>query len=336
MDVVEPTATRVLIQLLLGQGAAAVLAATAQLGIAELLVEGPKGCEELAQATSTHPRSLEYLLRALVSLGILTEVAPGQYAQTQFSHLLRPDVPGSLYGYAMMHTDEWTWRVWSGLLHSLRTGETAFDHVYGTNIWHYFDQQPEVSKRFDLAMASISKALVPATAIDYDFSSIHTVVEIGGGHGDFLMTILAAWPEMHGVLLERPSVVEGAKAHIAASGLSERCTVVPGDMFETLPPGGDAYILKEVLNDWDDTAYIKVLANCRRVMQSEGRVLVVEVVNEPEKMPAMGNLITWLIGRGKTRTEQEHSALFAAAGFRLTRVIPIKASPMSILEAVQA
>lgn len=331
-----PPAT--LLRLMSGSWIAHAIALAAQIGIADLLVGEPKDVDFLARATATHSSSLNRVLRALASVGIFQEDREGRYHLTPLAEPLRGDVPGSLRGFAIMLGQEWHWRAWGNLSHSVRTGQSAFEHLYGMTCFEYWAGYPEAGAIFDEAMTSRSGDENAAVVAAYDFSNVGTLVDVGGGHGSFLAAILKANPRVRGVLFERPEVTPGGKRHLEAAGLDGRCDVVAGDFFASVPSGGDAYMLKKVIHDWDDERAVAILKNCHRAMRERGRLLVAELVVPPGNDPSFAKLLdllmlVWTAG-GKERTEPEYRALLAAAGFELTGITQSR-SPVSVIEGIR-
>jgi len=310
----------------------------ARLGIPDLLADGPKDGRELAGLTDAHAPSLYRVLRALASVGVFREAEDGRFHLTPLAEPLRDGVPGSLRAFAIMLGEEWHWRAWGDLPHAVRTGQSAFEHLYGVTNFEYWAQHPEAEAIFDDAMTSRGAAQNAAVVAAYDFAGVGTLVDVGGGHGSLLAAVLQAHPAMRGVLVERPEVVAGARAYLEQAGVQERCEVVAEDFFASVVSGGDAYVLKSVVHDWDDDRAVAILSTCRRAMPAGGRLLVVDWVVPPGDEPSFAKLLdllmlVWTPG-GKERTEAEHRALLALAGFELTRVIPTAAG-VSIIEAVQ-
>lgn len=323
--------------LIVGAWISQAIGVAANAGIADLLAAGPKLSTELADATGTHPSALYRLLRTLASVGLFTEVGPGRFALTPMGESLRSDVPASLRGLSMFVCGEEAWQPWGRLDHSVRTGEPAFDHVFGMGSWEYRARHPEASTRFNAAMTSLTRQVVRAVADAYDFADMRLLVDVGGSHGVFLDALLRRHPGLRGILFDLPHVVEGARERLEA-GILERCQLVGGDMFEAVPEGGDAYMLSRVIHDWDDERSVAILERCRRAMAPEGRLLLVEEVLPPGDAPAYGKLndLHMLVGPGgQERTEAQYRALYEAAGLKLTRVVPT-ASRISVIEGVIA
>ena len=307
----------------------------AKLGIADLLADGPVDCEDLATATDTHAPSLQRVLRALAGVGVFTEVSPGSFALTPLAELLRTETPGSMRALAIMYAEE-QYRAWGELLHSVRTGEMAFDYQFGMGYFEYLAQHPEADRVFNEAMTGWTHQLASAVVDVYDFSPFKTVVDVGGGYGALLAAILRSNPGTRGILFEQPHVVASAKEQLAPTGVADRCTLVGGDFFVAVPAGGDAYVLSQILHDWDDEHCVAILGQCRRAMADHGNLLVVELVLPPGNEPSLGKWLDLhmlvLLG-GRERTAAEYDTLFRAAGFNLARVVPTPPGP-SVVEAV--
>jgi O-methyltransferase domain len=240
----------------------------AKLGIADLLVDGPRHYGDLAKATDMHAPSLNRVLRLLASAGIFVEQEFGHFALTPIGGCLRTGVPGSMRAAVLLFGGR-TQDTWRELLHSVQTGEPAFPRVWGMDPFTHMEQHPEEAAVFDEAMADWTKHVAIATAAAYDFSPFRTIVDVGGGNGVLLAGILKANPGLRGVLFDRPHVVERGRARLAALGVADRCTVVGGDFFQEVPRGGDAYLLKHVIHDWNDERAGEILASCHRAMRSE-------------------------------------------------------------------
>ena len=315
-----------------------LLYVVAKLGIADLLRDGPKHNEELAQAVGAHPRTLYRVLRALASLGVFAEDQPQCFQLTPLANLLRTEIPESLRALAIFYGEEWIWHAEGALLYSVRTGKAAFHHVHGMGPFDYYRQHAEAAAGFNAAMTSLSGHELAAIIAAYDFAGMATIVDVGGGHGALLAEILKTYPHVRGILFDLPAVVESAQPLLTAAGIVDRCTCVAGDFFQTLPGSGDAYIFKRVIHDWDDPQAEAILTQCRRAMPAHSRLLLMERVIPPGNAPSVGKLadITMLVHYGALeRTEAEYRVLFEAAGFTLVRIIPTQA-PLSIIEGVPA
>jgi hypothetical protein len=234
-----------------------------------------------------------------------------------------------------MGGENYRWQTWDKILYSIKTGKPAFDRVHQMPIFEYFENNPEAGKIFNQAMSSTSAIYNSAIVADYDFSSIKTLVDIGGGQGLFLTAILQAYPKLHGIVYDLPHVVTGATKQIEALKLNDRCTIASGSFFESVPSSGDAYIMKLILHDWDDLQAIQILKNCRKVMGEDSKLLVVENVIPPGNEPSTGKFtdveMLLMTSGGKERTKDEFAQLFTAAGFQLTKIVPTSC-PLSVIE----
>ena len=330
-----------LFQLVTGHYVSHAIYVAAKLGIADLLAGGPKHFEELAKATGTHAPSLNRLLRLLASVGVFAEQENGSFALTPVAELLRSDTPGSSRHVAMLFVGP-LMRSWNELLHSVQAGEPAFARAFGTDPFKYMSQHAEEAAIFDAAMTGTSAQTASAVVGAYDFSSFKQIVDVGGGQGALLTGILKANPNARGVLFDLPHVVANAKKVMESAGVTARCEVVGGDFFEGVPQGGDAYILKAVIHDWDDARSVAILKKCREAMQPQGRLLLAELVF-PARVEASvahffaaGSDVNMMVNvGGRERTESEFRALYEAAGFRLTKIFPTQGSLANVIEGVR-
>ena len=323
-----------LLRLVSGAWTAQAVHVAARLGIADLLADGPKAPDMLAAATGAHGPTLGRLLRALASLGVFAEQPDGRFGLTPLAGGLRRDAEGSLRDYAVMMGDEWHWRAWGELLHSVQTGKTGFEKLHGEPIFDYLGKHPDEAAVFDQAMVAIHGRETAAIIAAYDFSQFHEIIDLGGGNGSQLCEILAATPEGKGVVFDLAHVIKRAKATIATAGLDSRCRTVGGSFFDSVPAGADAYILRHIIHDWDDEKSLTILRNIHRAMGPDGRLLLVEGVIPPGNEPCFGKLLdlTMLtIPGGKERTAEEYRTLLRAAGFDLTRIVPTQAE-VSVIE----
>ena len=327
----------VLMKMIAGSFVSQALYVAARLGVADLLAEEPRDPAGLSAATGAHAGSLYRMLRALASVGVFSERADGKFELNAAAQLLRRDAEGSLRDTAIMFGEEWHWRVWGSAYESVRTGETAFAGVHGSEIFPYLAANAEAARVFDRAMTSLSHTAAAAVAEGYDFSGTGTLADIAGGHGALLAGILRANPSMRGVLFDQPQVIAGAAERLAAEGVAGRVELSSGDFFREVPAGADAYLMKYIIHDWDDERALVILRNCRRAMTDGARLLLVETVIAEGNAPHFGKLLDLemlLFTGGRERTEAEYRTLLARAGFRLTRVVPTR-SPLSIVEAVK-
>jgi hypothetical protein len=310
----------------------------AKLGIADLLKPGPKSAQELAESTGMHAPSLFRLLRALASTGMLASQKDGRFALTPLSELLVTDAPGSMRWFVVSELGQEHYPAWGNLMHSVKTGEIAFDNHFGVDIWKYFQQNPEDAAVFNDSMSGMTAVVNEQITSLYDFSRFNKIVDIGGGHGGLITSILRANPKAFGVLFDAEQVISGARHKIEVAGLADRCAAISGDFFKSVPAGGDLYIMKWIIHDWDDERAIRILRNIRSQIPQDGRVIIVDSVvpegDEPD-FSKFFDLNMLVMTGGKERTAREFDQLLAAAGFRFLRVIPTE-TPTSMVEAEPA
>jgi hypothetical protein len=302
----------------------------AHLRLADHLGSGPQTAEALAQATGTHAPSLTRLLRVLAAFGIVQEIAPGQVALTPLGACLQTDAPNSVRDTVLSGANEQDWHTWGDLLHCIQTGESAMRHLFGTpNMFDYFAQHPEVAALNQAGFAAFGRIVAQAVVAAYDFSACGTLVDVGGGQGQLLATILGAYPTLRGVLFDQPSVVARAGPVLEGAGVAERCTVVAGDFFAAVPGGGDIYLLARVIHDWEDADARTILATCHQAMPPHSTLLLVERVLPDHIEPAvtaqeqtLADLTMLVMTGGRERTEGEYRALLEATGFTLASLTP--------------
>jgi SAM-dependent methyltransferase len=312
--------------------------AVAHLGIADLLKDGPRDAVDLAAATGTHASALHRVLRALASVGLFRTDEQGRFALTPLGASLQSDAPGAARSTVMYLAGALWWASWGETLHALRTGETGVQKALGLSVYEYLEQHPAEAMHFNAAMIGFHGDEPAAIVEAYDFSELGTVIDVGGGSGNLLGTILTANPSLRGLLFERPQVVPDAERNLEAAGVSNRCEVVGGDFLEAVPDGGDVYIVSHCIHNWDESSCMRILANCRRAIQPGGRLLIVEAVVHPGDEPDPAKILDLamlLIPGGQERSEEEYRNLLEKAGFRLTRVVPTRTSA-SIIEAIPA
>jgi O-methyltransferase/methyltransferase family protein len=333
-----PDPAQQVLQVALGYVASAALYSAITLNVADHLAAGPRDVSELARLTGANEDALFRVLRLLASLGVFAEAGPRKFALTPAAELLRKDVPGSLRGMAVFLPDPFHFRVYARLLDSVMTGKPAADTTLGMPVFQYLAKNPEYSKVFNDAMTALSAPVIGAALEAYDFSEIGLLVDVAGGHGEVLMSVLKKYPNMRGVLTDVGHVIDGAAPRIAASGLAGRCQAVPCDFFQAVPEGGDAYIMKHIIHDWDDGRATTILKNIGRAMGARrGKVILLESVLAADSVPDLGKFIDiemLALPGGRERSADEFRTLFAGAGFELTRVVPTK-SPLSVVEAVR-
>jgi len=325
-----------MLRMVVGSWISQAIYVAAKLGIADLLQDGPRTSEQLAGSTRTHPGALDRVLRALASIDIFTEDDEGRFRLTPLAECLRSTTPCSLHAFAVMLGEPEHWRVWGDFLHSVRTGQPAFEHVFGMPQYQYFAAHPESSRLFNEGITSRSGLENDAISAAYDFARFATIIDVGGGEGSLLATILKSIESARGILFELPNVVAAARKKFAGMPLAERCSFEEGDFFNSLPSGPDAYVLKKVIHNWDDQRALSILRNCAEAMTRNARLLLIEPVVPAGNQPSINKLLdlqmlVWTSG-GRERTEVEHAALLQAAGLKLNKVVPTVAA-LSIIEA---
>ena len=334
----EPAPEAYLMQISFGAMISQALYVAAKLGIADLVADKPQAVGALALVTGTHERALYRVLRSLAGVGIFEEIEPKVFAITPNAQPLRSGVPNSFRNGAIFVGEEWHWRVWGNMLHSVRTGEPAWSSVQGAAVFEYLATRPEEAAIFNSAMTEMSANIAPVIVDAYDFSGFRTLADIAGGHGYLLAHILKSNPGLSGVLFDAPQVIAGAGELLERQGVAARVEKVSGDFFAAVPAGADAYIMKHIIHDWDDERALTILKNIAAAMPDHGRVLIVEMVvpdgNGPHESKVL-DLEMLVSPGGVERTAAEYGTLLGAAGLRLTRIVPT-ASPYSIVESVKA
>jgi hypothetical protein len=326
-----------LVELIRGGRVAQSINVAARLGVADQLADGPRTAAEIAELVGAHPRALHRLLRLLADFGVFEELGERRFALTPLSELLRRDQEGSMRGLVMMLEAPFIRDAWTHLIEAVTSGNAAFDHAHGKQLFDYLREHPDDAAVFDQAMVGASRQLVASILEVYDFGEYRTLVDVGGGNGALLAAILARNPGSRGVLFDLPEVAARAGGLLEAAGVADRCEVIAGDFFESVPRGGDAYVLTQIIHDWDDGAALRILQNCRAAMADDARLLLGEAVLPDGTEPSLAKVIDieMLVIGGQERTEAEYRELLERAGLRLTRVVS-SAGPHSVIEAVPA
>jgi hypothetical protein len=295
------------------------------LRIADHLSGGARSAGELAALTKSHPDSLYRLLRALSAVGVFHESEDRKFALTPMGDCLRTDSATPIGAWAEVVGSPYYWQAWGHLLHSIQSGENAFQNLNGKDVWQFRAEHPEYGTAFDRAMTQLSRGNAEAAIGAYDFSSFRHIVDVGGGQGLMLAAILRAHPHIRGTLFDQPNVVARAEAVLVERGVIDRCKIIAGSFFETVPEGADAYLMRVVIHDWEDDQAIAILKVCRRAMRETAKLLLIErLVAPPNEMPAakFGDLNMLVSPGGRERTREEFSDLLAKSGFELTKVFP--------------
>ena len=326
--------------LLTSKFAAQALTQVAELGVADLLKDGPRTSAQLAAAAHVQEDALYRVMRALAGVGFFTEHPGRVFGNNANSEVLRTDVPGSMRAMARWLGEETSWwKAWGHLGHSLRTGGSAAEAAFGGTAFEFFGRDPRVNEIFQAAMTDFSVMTARAVVEAYDFSGINRIVDVGGGHGTLLSAVLSALPEATGVLYDLPEVIEGADANLKACGQFKRIEKVSGSFLDSVPDTADAYIMKHIIHDWDDARCIQLLKNCRKGLNPGGRLLIVEQVITDRPESVLGKLLDLemlvMTPGGRERTEGEFQKLLQSAGFEMQRIVPTK-SPVCVVEAFVA
>lgn len=331
----EVSPAQLVFQVASGFMASAALQVAMRLDIAERLTNGPRAVADLARDTGVQPDGLYRVLRALASLGIFDETSPRIFALTPSAELLRKG-PGRLGDGIEFITDPLHFQTYAEAMYSVQTGKPAGEKVVGMPLFEYLAKTPEWSASFNNAMTAFSAVVIPAVLEAYDFTGIDVLVDVAGGHGQVLTSILQKHPAMRGVLFDLDHVVAGAGPLLQASGVADRVRTASGDFFTAVPSGGDAYIMKHIIHDWDDDRAVTILTSIRKALEGkpQGRVILLEAALAPGNAPDFGKLVDLemlLLPGGRERTAEEFAALFKRAGLTLTNVVPTE-SMLSVVE----
>jgi SAM-dependent methyltransferase len=316
------------------------LYAAAKLGIADALAVGPASADAVAREAKTHPRATYRLLRALATLDVVRESDGGVFELTPLGRCLTADSPDSVQAWALLWGGPMMWEPWGHLADCVRTGEMAPKFLSGVDgAFELMKAYPEDAAHFNRSMLELTRGVAALLPAAYDFSGARVVVDVGGGFGSLLPPLLRKNPSLRGVVYDLPGCAEGSRKLMAEEGLTDRCDFEPGDFFESVPTGGDIYLLKSVIHDWDDAKSRTILERCRAALAPGARLLVLEWIMPDRAGPAdVGiagtDLNMMVMVGGQERTGPEYRALLASAGLRVTRVIPTGA--MSVMEAVPA
>jgi hypothetical protein len=334
--VTDPPAVAIM-RMITGAWVAQAVYVAAELGIADVIAaEGPRSPEHLAERVDADPDALYRVLRALAGVGVFTECADGAFGLTPLAESLRSDVPGSLRAFAMMMGGDAVWRSWGEVLHTMRTGEPAFTHIFGMPVFDYYAANPAAALVGAAGLTARSAGENAAIVGAYDFTGVASVMDVGGGEGSLLRAILQAHPQLQGVLYEMPHVVALARTALAGTPETDRCELVAGDFFTEIPCGESLLLLKKVIHDWTDERAMAILRNCRAALPEGGRLLLVENVVPPGNEPSFAkwlDLLMLVYAGGRERTTDEFRDLLATSGFELKRVIPTAAN-ICVMEAV--
>ncbi|HEY1006929.1 MAG TPA: methyltransferase [Sphingobacteriaceae bacterium] len=325
----------VLNQLIFGGLVQKCIWAIAKLTIPDLLKDHPKPVSRLASETGTDPGALYRVLRTLAAVGLFSESAGQTFGLAPMGRLLQSGSPGSMRDFAVMIGENWLWSDWAQILYTVKTGGIAHHKVHGMSTFEYFEQNKEAGEIFNRAMTNLSELAVPAILEAYDFSGTGKLVDVAGGHGFLLAAILQQYPGMQGMLFDLPFVIEGAPRELETMGVRDRVELVSGDFFTSVPQGGDCYLMKHIIHDWDDEQSTRILKNIGAAMNAGGKLLLVEMVVPGENIPHPSktlDVLMMLVEGGMERTADQFRLLLKGAGFNMRRIISTR-SPMSLIEA---
>jgi O-methyltransferase domain/Dimerisation domain len=332
-----PASTNVF-EMMTGSWVARAIYVATELGIPDVLSSGPLPPEAIADKVGANPEAVYRLLRMLASKGIFARNGPGRFALTPMANALRSDVPGSLRETVLFLGHPMHWEHWGHLGYSVQTGRPSVDALRGKPMFECLDDNPELAAVFNAGMSSVSDMEIGPILAAYDFSRFRTIVDVGGGHGRLLAAILDRAPRSCGILFDSESVVAGAAVALKAAGVADRCAATPGSFFESVPAGGDAYILKHIVHDWEDPKAQAILASVRAVIPATGKLLLMEAVvpdDNREHFAKLLDLEMLVTGAGKERTAAEYRDLLAKAQFRQSRIVNT-VGPISVIEAEPA
>ena len=324
------------IDLMMSTVLARALYAATERGVPDLLADGPRTSEELAGKVGVQPVALHQVLRALAAHGLFTQDDQDRFGLTPAGATLVSGHPTAARDLVLTFGGSAIWQALGAMPQTVETGRTGFELALGKPFFDYLREHPDLEATFNRTMIAVHGGEPAAVAEAYDFAGIERVVDVGGGLGTLLITLLRRHPHLTGVLFDAPSVTEHAAAGVAAAGLADRMRCEGGDFFASVPAGGDAYVLSHIIHDWDVAACHRILGHCRSAMGPGGRLLIVEMVLPPGAEPHPGKVLDVVmlsIPGGRERTADEYGELLAGAGFRMVRVVPT-ASPVSIVEAV--
>jgi hypothetical protein len=331
----KPPPEALLLDLAQGYMVSKALQAAAETGIADLLIDSPKTAEALAQLSGTDPSALFRLLRALASRGIFRQNESGGFENTPLSEFMRSDHPDSVRDYLAYTGHDANVLAWMHFMSVMKTGRPSFVEANGCDLWDYFRLHPDIGEQFNCAMTALTRKSDPLILGSYDFSAFERVIDVGGGQGQLLASILTKNPKMRGALFDLPAVVESARRYMGTQGVADRCDFIAGDAFKSVPGGFDAYVYKHILHDWSDEKCAVLLKRCREAIPAHGKLVILDAVmvpgNDPHPAKWLDLYMMVALG-GRERTEDDFRSLLAAAGFKLTMARPLPA--VGILEAV--
>lgn len=326
-----------LFEMIQGYSKTQVIYVFATLGVADRLKAGVCEVSELASLLKVDESAFRRFMLAAVDLGLCSKSKQDSYSLTTLGECLRSDTYGSLRELAMLNGAE-NYVAWGQLLYSIQTGENAFIKTFGKDLFEYATQDPELVVRFHRLLENQARASARAVLTAYDFSNVSRVVDVGGGYGTLLISLLKVQPRLTGILLDRASTITEAEKQLASAAVGNRCLLVSGDFFEQIPASGDLYILSQILHDWNDEKAVDILKNCAQAMTKHSKLLVIEQII-PEQITASASPVIWsdlimlVLTGGQERTLSQYRMLLETAGFRLQKTLQTN-SAITILEAV--
>ena len=327
-----------MLQLITGYWISQAVGAAAKLGLADQLTEGSRSASDVATSVKADTESVHRVMRMLASIGVFTMDPDERFGLTPLGDTLRTGVPGSMKNFAIAQTSPGHWLPWGQMSEAVRTGKSVTMPTLGMELWDWYSTHPEEGEFFNGAMGDLSAGVSGEVTNSYDFSGFNTVLDVGGAHGILLGAILRANPHMRGILFDLPHVTATAGDSLRAQGIEQRCTLVTGDFFASVPAGADIHVLKQIIHDWSDEECTTLLRNCHHALKPTGKILLVEMVIPSDNSPSMAQAMDMnmmVLLTGKERTELQYRDLLSAGGFRMERVIPTH-SPFSIIEASRA
>lgn len=337
----DPVGVDRLVDLLTSGAMSQAVAVAAELGIADVLGDGDKTVDELALLTQCDAPALLRLMRALIAIELVTESSNDRFSLAPLGKLIRRSAPDGLHG-AFLWWGKYRWKAWAHLFHSVKTGESARKLAFGVEGFTHLSRDPEAASVLYEVMAEHVRHIAGRVAEICELASMDTVVDVGGGYGALLASILTAHPEARGILFDLPHVVDGARRHLSSANVLDRCEIMTGDFFEALPPNGNAYLLKAVLHDWDDERSIAILRNCRAAAPRGAKVLVIEQImpesispSEYDRRATVRDLNMLVMLEGRERTLREFRQLFDAAGLQLVSATEASLG-FSVIQALTA
>jgi hypothetical protein len=324
-----------LMQMMTGYWVSQAIYSAAKLGIPDFLKNQPTCAADIARQLDANEDFVYRLMRTLGALGILIEDDKKIFRLTPMGEMLCSDVPNSMRAIALMLGEE-HYHAWGKLSEGLLSGKTPFEITYSDNCFEYFKKHPQAGEVFNDAMTAFVKNEISAVASAYDFGQFELLVDVGGGHGRLLATILKQNPKLSGIAFDLPHVIDGALSHFKEEGVATRAQASAGDFFSSVPEHADAYILSHIIHDWNDELATKILVNIHKAMRPNGKLLLAETVITPGGQSPLAplmdlNMLVMTVG-GRERSEEEYGKLLKSAGFKLIKIFPLTAT-VSIIEA---